>query len=131
MDQTTQQVPLFIILPTVFLLGSISAFLYANLVYTPEIVENAERIRQEIREEEIQKLCQVVEQHKREGKDLEELRQPLEFALDMTIEDYVASVLAESTPESPLGKSDSPTTRSIFRADAKLASILASQLKSR
>ena len=126
-----QELPLFVIIPIVFLMGSISAFIYANQVYTPEIVENAERIRQEIREEEIQKLFDVVQQHMLQGKDLEELRRPLEFALDMAIEDYIASVVAEST-ENSLSKNDmgrdSPPYRSTISADAKLAALLASSV---
>ena len=86
---TTGHILSAITIPTVFLLGTITAFLYANMVYTPEIIENAERIRQEIRQEEIQRLLEVVQQHVNEGNDLEELRHPFEVALNMKIDNYV------------------------------------------
>jgi hypothetical protein len=69
------------------------AFVYANVVYTPEIMENNVEMKLEIREDQIRKLLSVVRQHQEDGLDLDaELRAPLEEAFRMTIEEYVSRV---------------------------------------
>jgi hypothetical protein len=78
--------------PGILLLAA-GAFLYANVVYTPEIIENTVEMKLEIREVQIRKLLSVVQQHQQDGLDLDaELRAPLEEAFRMTIEEYVSSV---------------------------------------
>ncbi len=123
---TEEIIPTSILIPTVFFLGAISAFLYANIVYTPEIVENAERIRQEIRNEEMEKLLEVVEQHINEGNDMEELRKPLEVALNRTIEDYVDSVSKRDRNTELL--SGARTFSYFTDTDTRLASVLSSSM---
>ena len=94
-----------------FLLAA-GAFVYANVVYTPEIIAANEQMRLENREIEIQKLLAVVQQHQNEDKDLEELRLPIETSFGMTVGEYVSKV--ESGED---GFAD---------ADRKLANILKS-----
>ena len=94
-----------------FLLAA-GAFVYANVVYTPEIIAANEQMRLENREIEIQKLLAAVQQHQNEDKDLEELRLPIETSFGMTVGEYVSKV--ESGED---GFAD---------ADRKLANILKS-----
>ena len=85
--------PLFVLLS----LG-IGAFAYANLKFTPEIIENTENMRLQLRESEVRKLVQVVmkQQQQQQGQQrtdgFGDLREPLETAFGMTIEEYVAAV---------------------------------------
>lgn len=74
----------------VFLVG---AFVYANVVYTPEILEGSKSLMLSEREKEIRKLLGAVESHKLEGKDVVELRLPLETALGKPLERYIQEVL--------------------------------------
>jgi hypothetical protein len=80
------------VFPGVFLLLAAGAFLYANVVYTPEIIAANEQMKLESREVEIRKLLSAVQQHKQDGLDLEDLRIPLEASFGMTIEEYVSKV---------------------------------------
>jgi hypothetical protein len=75
------------------LVASVGAFVFANVVYTPEILEGAKDLRRSEREAEIRKLLKAVQSHEKGGKDLTELRVPLETALGKTLEDYVRAVL--------------------------------------
>jgi hypothetical protein len=126
-DAEIGDLPSIVVIPGVLLLGAISAFVFANLVYTPEILENAEQIRLETRDEEIRSVLDAVRQHVQEGKDLEELRRPLEVALNMSVEKYVQAVTAEKN-----SSNDESADRSteFTEADVGLASILASKMKS-
>jgi hypothetical protein len=81
-----------LLIPGVFLLGGVAAFIYANVVYTPEIIEGMELMRLEDREVEVQQLLEVFQEHQKDGNDLEELRKPLEQTFGMTVEEYVAKV---------------------------------------
>ncbi|KAL3916331.1 MAG: hypothetical protein SGILL_005229, partial [Bacillariaceae sp.] len=75
------------------LLGGAAVFAYANIVYTPEIIEGASVMRRENREEQVQKLIEAVRSHINGDNGLEELRRPLEAALGVdSLEKYVASV---------------------------------------
>jgi hypothetical protein len=121
-DSGIGEVPAHVLIPGVFLLGAISAFVFANVVYTPEILENAGQIRSETRDKEIRSVLDVVRLHIQEGKDLEELRRPLEVALDMTIEDYVQAVTAEKNSSNE--KNDDDRSTEFTEADIGLASIL-------
>ena len=73
--------------------ASIGAFVFANVVYTPEILEGAKDLRRSERETEISKILQAVQAHITNGKDVNELRIPLETALGKSLEDYVTAVL--------------------------------------
>ena len=84
----------------------VGAFLYANVVYTPEILEANEQMRMENRQEEVAKLLQAVK-----SGSIRELRPALEAALGRRVEDYVEQVQQNS------GKGDSAWTE----ADAELA----------
>jgi hypothetical protein len=91
-----------LILPGLFLFLAIGAFLYANVVFTPEIIENMEQMRMENRKAEVQKLMALVAAHSKKKKNdgdgddssssLEELRFPLEEAFGMTVEEYIVDV---------------------------------------
>ena len=73
--------------------ASIAAFVFANVVFTPEILEGAKDLRREERQEEISKILEAVRTH--DG-DVSELRVPLETALGKSLEEYVGAVLDES-----------------------------------
>ncbi len=73
--------------------ASIAAFVFANVVYTPEILEGAKDLRREERQEEISKILEAVRTH--DG-DVSELRVPLETALGKSLEEYIGAVLDES-----------------------------------
>lgn len=108
------------IFPSIFggiLLLAVGAFLYANVVYTPEIIEQSEKTRLGNREIEMRKLLEFV-QTESKGNDslLEELRSPLEQAFGMTIEEYVSKVDNE--------KRTSPDQPAFANADAELANVL-------
>jgi hypothetical protein len=77
------------------LVASVGAFVFANVVYTPEILEGAKHIRRSERDAEIRKLLTALQSHEKGGKDLMELRVPLETALGKTLEDYVLAVLEQ------------------------------------
>ena len=79
--------------------ASIGAFVFANVVYTPEILEGAEDMRRSERENEIAKILQAVRSHESSGKDLLELKVPLETALGKPLEDYVRTVLEAESNE--------------------------------
>lgn len=70
--------------------ASIAAFVFANVVYTPEILEGAKDLRREERQEEISKILEAVRTH--DG-DVSELRVPLETALGKSLEEYIGAVL--------------------------------------
>lgn len=74
------------------LLSMVAAFVYANAVYTPEIMENSTKMRLQAREIDLKKLVDAIEQHQAENRDLEELRRPLEESFGVTIEEYVTNV---------------------------------------
>jgi hypothetical protein len=94
------------------------AFLYANVVYTPEIMENNVEMKLEIREVQIRKLLSVVRQHQQDGLDLDaELRAPLEGAFRMTIQEYVSSIDQDR---------NSDEKSNFTRADEELADALRS-----
>lgn len=119
-DSSEGGLPSFLLVPGVFLLGAISAFWYANVVYTPEIIENAQQIRLEEREAEIVRILKVVQDHVQQAKDMEELRKPLEFALNMSLEEYLVTVKnLEDDDDSNLDRRRSFTT-----ADIQLAALL-------
>lgn len=100
------------VVPAALLLLAAGAFLYANVVYTPEIIAANQEMRLQVREAEIQKLLAVVLQHKTDGLDLEELRVPLEASFGTTVEEYVAKVDEENV-------SPSTTTRTTVAVDLK------------
>jgi len=105
------------------LVASVGAFVYANIVYTPEILEGAKDIRRSerdrVREAEIQKLLNAVQSHEKGGNDIAELRVPLETALGKTLEDYVRAVLEPGSDDND----------SLFTAsDTELATILKQSL---
>ena len=100
------------VVPAALLLLAAGAFLYANVVYTPEIIAANQEMRLQVREAEMQKLLAVVLQHKTDGLDLEELRVPLEASFGTTVEEYVAKVDEENV-------SPSTTTRTTVAADLK------------
>mmetsp|Transcript_6435 Transcript_6435/g.9530 ORF Transcript_6435/g.9530 Transcript_6435/m.9530 type:complete len:221 (-) Transcript_6435:461-1123(-) len=76
------------------LLLAVSAFVYANIVYTPEIVQNARLIQ---KEDDIMRVLSLVEEYRMKGSDINELRGPLEKVLGMAIEDYVSNVDSEES----------------------------------
>ena len=78
--------------PAVFLFLGIGAFLYANVVFTPEIISVNEQMALDLRQVEIRKLLSAVQKHIEAEKDLEDLRIPLEASLNLTIEEYVSKV---------------------------------------
>lgn len=126
-DAGIGDLPPILVIPGIFLLGAISAFVFANVVYTPEILENAEQIRLETREEEIRSVWNAVKQHVREGNDLEELRRPLEVALNMSIETYVQSIKnAQKNHE----EEEKEGSTEFTEADIGLASLLDSKMLS-
>lgn len=127
-----RDIPSVILIPSVFLLGAIAAFVYANLVYTPEILENAELIRLEDREEEVMQILTLVQDHLRDGKDLKELRQPLEFGLNMPLEDYVTAVLRNQEQEELAASQQDEVSKQpskFTNADTRLATLLKSYMK--
>jgi len=77
------------------LVASVGAFVFANVVYTPMILEGAKDLRRSERDAEIRKLLMALQSHEKGGKDLMELRVPLETALGKTLEDYVLAVLEQ------------------------------------
>ena len=72
--------------------AAVGAFIFANIVYTPEIVQGAQLLRQSNREIEIRKLLEAVHSHQADGNALIELRLPLETALGTTLEEYIIAV---------------------------------------
>lgn len=127
-DAGIGDLPSIVLVPGVFFLGAIAAFVFANVVYTPEILENAEQIRLETREEEIRSVLGAVRQHIQEGKDLENLRRPLEMALNMPVEDYVAAVSSETNSRTNEGTSTVASSTEFTEADIGLASILKAKM---
>ena len=104
---------------------SIGVFYYANVVYTPEILENSKRMRLQVREIDRQKLLAAIQQHINDGLDLNELRETLEATFGMTIEEYVSSVEEESVRR---GGGEEETEVTITSADESLARILKTYL---
>lgn len=96
--------------------AAIGGFLFANIVYTPEILKGAEQLRQSNREIEIRKLLVAIHTHEENGNELVELRLPLETALGTTLEDYIMAV------DSSLSKET--TDQAFTTADQDLANIL-------
>lgn len=112
----------------VFLLGAVSAFVYANLVYTPEIIEANAELRLENRQFQIEQLVAVVEENLEECEDendekdaIEKLRKPLEAALNSTLEDYVKQVTDDVVADLD---DDDDSVRKFSGADTQLASML-------
>jgi len=97
-------------------IAAIGGFLFANIVYTPEIMKGAEQLRQSNREIEIRKLLVAIHNHEENGNELVELRLPLETALGTTLEEYIIAV------ESNLSKET--TDKAFTTADQDLANIL-------
>lgn len=85
--------------------AAVGAFIFANIVYTPEIVQGAQMLRQSNREIEIRKLLEAIHSHQVNGNALLELRLPLETALGTTLEEYIVAV------ESNLEDTDTTFTR--------------------
>lgn len=105
-------------LSVIIILGfavAVGAFVFANVVYTPEIVQGAQELRQSNRAEEIRKLLQAVRNHLAGGNELTELKVPLETALGTTLEEYVKEV--ETTAEDD-------TSSFLTTADRDLVKIL-------
>lgn len=114
-NSAVADIPTLILIPGVFLLGAITAFVLANTVYTPEITVNAEKIRMEIREDEIDKLVEVIRENQKEGVDMEDLRRPLEVALDVkSLREYIESV-EEEDKQPPLLPQFCPADRRLAR----------------
>lgn len=111
-----------VIIPAVFLLGAVSAFVFANVVYTPEILEAAEQQKLEVREKEITKLLQVVVDHVAAGNDLKELKQPLEVALNMPLQDYIRQV--KEYRKEAFAETYDPSSRFYAESDARLVAVL-------
>lgn len=88
------------------LAAAIGAFVFANVAYTPEIMEGAQEMRQSNREVEIRKLVNAVRSHTDEGNEPAELRLPLETALGKTLEDYAAAVDLSSGDNDDTGGGD-------------------------
>ena len=79
-------------LPTILLAGLVIAaaiFLYANVVYTPEIVQNAKAMREE---EQATQLLELIQQLQSEGRDMEDSKMALEAVFGMSVGEYVASI---------------------------------------
>jgi hypothetical protein len=95
--------------------ASVGAFVFANVVYTPEILEGARDIRRSEREAEIRKLVKAVQSHEEGGKNILELRLPLETALGKSLEEYVRSVLESGSDDK---------TELFTPADKELATML-------
>lgn len=95
-------------------LAAIGAYVFANVVYTPEILEGARDLRIAERETEIRKILQAIETH--EG-EMVELKVPLETALGKPLEEYVQSVLED-------GSDNNNTDFAPTAADMELATIL-------
>jgi hypothetical protein len=111
-------------------LVGVSAFAYANAMYTPEILEGAERLRRTTRDAEVRKLRTAVQIHFESGNDVNELRVPLEAALGRTLEDYATAVASSSSSSSSptIGSIDealaSADTVPFTEADKELADVL-------
>jgi hypothetical protein len=101
---------------TLSLLASVWAFVYANVVYTPEILEGARDLKRSEREVEIRKLLKAVQSHEKNGNEFAELRVPLETAVGKTLEDYVAAVLEPDSVEN--------STALFTASDIELATML-------
>eukprot|EP00980_Cylindrotheca_fusiformis_P008003 scaffold1706_cov116-Cylindrotheca_fusiformis.AAC.6 len=97
------------------LLVAIGAFVYANVVYTPEILENSVEMRLQLREVQVQKLLTVVQTHIANGLDLEDLRRPLEDTFGTTIEEYVADVDAKRIEVTSADQSLAEVLKGVFR----------------
>lgn len=118
--------PSSFLVPSVLLVATVAValggFVYANLQYTPEILHGAEQIRKEERELEVLKLvaAMVVEEKGQKGtsSQTESLRMPLEAALGITLEEYVAAVQVPPNEE----RSDGPV---FTPADKELAKLVA------
>ncbi|MGK3734299.1 MAG: hypothetical protein ACI8RD_007835 [Bacillariaceae sp.] len=106
--------------------AAVGAFIFANIVYTPEIVKGAQQLRQSNREIEIRKLLAAVHSHCQEdGNELVELRLPIETALGTTLEEYITAVESESESNLNLNLSSKETTdRAFTTADQDLVIIL-------
>ena len=75
-------------------------FLYANVVYTPEIIENARAMRQE---EQTEQILELVKQLQRERgvegvRDIDS-RDALEKVFGMSVEKYIEGIDADSVSE--------------------------------
>mmetsp|Transcript_1398 Transcript_1398/g.2993 ORF Transcript_1398/g.2993 Transcript_1398/m.2993 type:complete len:216 (+) Transcript_1398:63-710(+) len=94
-------------LPSVLLAGLVIAaaiFLYANVVYTPEIVQNAKAMREE---EQATQLIELIQQLQSEGRDMDESRVALETVFGMSVGEYAVSVDAKGKNEGvDIGVSD-------------------------
>ena len=103
--------------------AAVGAFIFANIVYTPEIVKGAQQLRQSNREIEIRKLLAAVHIHCQEdGNELVEVRLPIETALGTTIEEYITAVESESNLN--LSTEESTDRRAFTIADQDLVNIL-------
>jgi hypothetical protein len=125
----TKTNPLMILSGLVFV-GGVGAFLYANVVFTPEIVENAKNLRQEQRNIEISQLIDVVNGYLDAGKDLEELRVPLETALGGTkLEEYIVEIHRKKDQSTKATVKDDDSLAVFCEAENELAAILKANLK--
>ena len=76
------------------LLGAAAIFAYSNLAYTPDIENEARKMRLDNRETEVKNLIGAIHEHVSNDNDFEELRKPLEIALGVdSLETYYRAVL--------------------------------------
>ena len=105
-----------------FLIAAV-IFVYANVVYTPEIIENARAMRQEEQTEQILALVKQIQ--KERGVDgVKESRDALENVFGTTVEGYVDGIdrRVEMTASSGMANNDV----SLSEAEKELADLLRS-----
>jgi hypothetical protein len=106
------------------LMAAAGIFAFVNLVLTPEIVEGASKLRQERREREVRKLIDAVTE---KGDSILELREPLEAALGVSLEEYVEGLNnLQNGGSIESGSVESPT---VVAADFELGAIIKSALQ--
>jgi hypothetical protein len=110
-----------------FLLGAVGIFAYANLVYTPEIMQGASLLRQENREREVRKLISAVKCHSQNDQAFSDIRGPLETALGTSLEDYVQAV-NDRTLSNDIDDETCTSASPFGKADQELASVIKSEL---
>ena len=85
-DDLVTSLPAFFVTGTI--LVAISIFLYANLVYTPEIASNAAAMRAEENAAKMVDLVEELRSQKRTG----EAKESVEKALGVTVEQYIQRI---------------------------------------
>lgn len=116
-DDLVTSLPAFFVTGTI--LVAISIFLYANLVYTPEIANNAAAMRAE---ENAAKMVDLVEEL-RSQKRTEEAKDSVERALGMSVEEYVRKMNDRIAAEI---KGDARVEIAVSKAERTLAQLLGS-----